>query len=121
MSTSGGSTPVRTDKHNSYFQAIQVKRSHYVSFTGTAKNSTVLDDTTSLVRVFATQDCWISIISTGGTAAAAPSGEQVPVTSVSFIPGGITEFIGVPVGLTNAVVSVIRDTTSGTLHISEAA
>lgn len=120
MSTYRGSTPVRSENSDDSFQAITIKRSQYVSFTASAKESAVLDDETSLVRVFATQDCWISVISSGGTAAAAPVAEKTIVSNVKRLRGGLVDFIGVPENLTNAVISVISDGTSGTIDIEEA-
>lgn len=119
MASKKGSTPVVSDKHNAYFQAISPKYSQYVNFTGTAAESAILDDETSICRVFSTQDCWISVIASGGTAAAAPSGQKVRVSNIKRLRGGIVDFIGVPPALTNPVISVISDGTNGVLDIEE--
>ena len=119
MATNRGSTPVRSEEHSSYFQAGYVKRSQFVSFTGTVTNSNPLDDETSLIRIFATQDCWISVIGSADTQPVKPTVSKSIVENIQFLPGGIVDFIGIPPNITNPVVSIVRDSTSGTLHICE--
>lgn len=121
MATKQGSSPVSSEKHSSYFQAMYIKQSHAKSFTASAADSRILSDSTSLVRLFATQDCWVAIGASGSVTASACTTDGPIVTSVSFIPGGIYEFLGVPPGITNPVISVISNGTSGTLHILEGA
>lgn len=119
MASKKGSTAVRTEENSSYFQAGYVKRSQYVSFTSSSAKSGLLDDETSLVEVFPTQDCWISIIANADSQNSKPSQSAVAVANIRFCPGGMVNFIGVPPGVTSPVVAVIRDSTDGTLHVTE--
>tara|TARA_R110000868_G_scaffold242882_4_gene498496 strand:- start:6292 stop:6657 length:366 start_codon:yes stop_codon:yes gene_type:complete len=119
MTTKRGSTPVRSEEHNSYFQAGYTKCSQYVSFTGTVSKSAILDDETSIVELFATQDCWVSVIGNADTPPTKPSAEKTTVSNIKLLRGGIVGFIGVPPSILNPVVAVVRDDTSGTLDITE--
>lgn len=120
MATKKGSTPVRSDYHSAPWQAIQAKYGQKVAFTSSSAISDVLDDNTSLLKIFATKDCWIKIGASGSTTAAVPA-NATRVASLTFVPGGITTYIGVDVNISNPVVAVIRDASDGTLYITEAA
>lgn len=63
---------------------------------------------TTLVRIFATQDCFIKV-GVNPTAIA---------NSSMFVPGGIIDFIGVQPG---DKIAVIRSSSDGTLYLTEGA
>lgn len=119
MATSRGSTPVRSEEHNSYFQAGYIKRCQYKDFTASVGNSGIIDDETSLVRLFATQDCWVSVIASGATQPTKPGASTQIVENIQFLPGGIVDFIGIPPNVTSPVISVVSNGTNGILHIVE--
>lgn len=119
MSTYQGSTPVRSENHNSYFQAGYIKCSQYISFSSSAEKSAVLEDSTSLIRVFSTQDCWISVIANSSSMPSVPGAEKVVVQNIKRLRGGIVDFVGIPPGLVSPVVAVISDGVDGVLDIEE--
>lgn len=91
-----------------HFEAIIPGTSQKVAFTGVSAQSAALGTYTSLVRLFATQDCFIKI-------AANPTA-LADGTSM-FIAGGIYEYIGVFGG---QKIAVIQSTAGGNLYITEA-
>lgn len=117
------STTVRTDDAATYFQAIVPGDSHYIDFDNTSKQSlafnllvtaadgSVTQQQTTLIMVFATQDCWINV----GSNPTAVAGSTAKGTSF-FLAGGIKDFIGVDPG---QLLAVTRDGVSGRLHITE--
>ena len=117
------STTVRTDDHGAYFQAIKAGLSHYIDFTVAPSQSLTFNDEilaadgsisqyrTTLLCVFATEDCWITV---GANPVAVPGGTTKGASF--FLPGGIKDFIGVEPG---QKLSVVRDTADGRLHIIE--
>lgn len=119
MATNKGSTTVKTENHNSYFQAQYIKQSQAVGFSSVAVNSRIISDTTSLIRLFATQDCWVSIGASGSAVAAACVTNGPIVSNVAFIPGGVYEYLGIPGAVTNPIISVISNGSDGVLHILE--
>jgi hypothetical protein len=120
MATSSrGSTPVRSDKDSAPFQAMTIKSGQQVAFTAVSAASGILDQYTSLVKLFPTQDCWVKVGASGSTTAAVPSA-GVNAPGITFLPGGLVEFIGIPENTTNPVIAVISNGTDGTLYISEA-
>jgi len=110
------STGARSVKNANYFQAIVPGRSHKVAFTNTsAQIPTPMGAATTLVRAFATQDCWIK---RGGTSvqAVAPTAGVYQDDTI-FVAGGIFCYFGVEPGET---LAVIRDSSSGNLMLTEA-
>lgn len=78
-----------------------------VSFTGTVASSSTLPKDCMDVRLVADQDCRIEI------------GESAVATATShFLPANVVEYFRVKPGDGTAIVSVIRNTADGTLHIS---
>lgn len=92
----------------SIFQTFKPGSSQKVSFTGTSAQSSALGGYTKIVRLFATEDCWIKM-GTDPTAAASAA-------TSTFVPGGIIQYFVTKPG---DKIAVIRDTTSGSLHILE--
>lgn len=119
MGSKKGSTPVRSEEHNSYFQAGYTKCSQYVSFSSSSEKSAVLDDETSLLELFPTQDCWVSVIGQADNAPAKPGAEKTVVQNIKRFRGGIVGFLGVPPNITNPVVAVVSDGTDGVLDVTE--
>lgn len=88
-----------------------------VSFTGTSSNVQLTSGTT-LIQIFASEDCWIKLGSSSVSAAAVSAGSSGDST---FIPGGIVDFYVVDLVKTGAYLAVIRNSSSGTLYIKEGA
>lgn len=97
------------DKNGQQIQALKLggtAKCKSVAFTGTAGTSAAIDaNNTSIVRVVATQDCFIEI----GAAVTA-------TTSDAFLPAGLPEYFIVGAG---EVISAIQEDTAGTLYITE--
>jgi hypothetical protein len=109
------STGAISQKHGAYFQAIVPGTSHKVAFTNaSAQIPSQMGDATTLVRVFATQDCWIKI-GANPTAVAPISG--TPQEDTMFVAGGIFAYFGVNPG---QKLAVIRDSANGSLFVTEA-
>jgi hypothetical protein len=119
MSTKRGSTPVRSEEHNSYFQATTIKQSQYINFTSTSKKSAILSDETSLVEIFPSQDCWITVMGNADTQPTPPASEQTIVVGIKKFHGGIHDFVGIPPNITNPVIAVISNGVDGVLDITE--
>lgn len=90
------------------FEAILPGVSQALAFTGTSAQSTALGTSTTLVKIFATTDCFIKV-ATDPTA--------VADGTCMFVPAGIIDFIGVGPG---QKIAAIRNASSGTLYITEA-
>lgn len=117
------STPANSEYKDEGFQAIIPGATEVIAFTNSASQSRAFSqrgandafnvDNCTLIRLFATQDCWIAFGS-NPTAAVVSSGAK---ENMYHLPGGFLDFIGVTPG---QKLSVIRDTANGTLYITEA-
>lgn len=122
------STGAKSDNNAQYFQAVVPKRSQYIDFTGTSKQSLpVFSEAstgnsgsaaavkgTTLVSLYCTEDCWVLA---GTNPVAVNPGAELTITASKFVVAGIVDFIGVNPG---DIIAVIRDAASGRLHIGEA-
>ena len=108
------STGARSDKNAPYFQALVPATTHVRSFTATSAQTAAVSAATTLVSVFATQDCWIL---TGADPTAVVVTDGATGTSM-FLPGGIKDFIGIEPG---HKIAVVRSGTSGILYVTECA
>lgn len=89
------------------FEAILPGTSQALAFNGTSAQSTAVGASTTLVRLFATEDCFILIGSSPVAAA----------NSSMFIAAGIYDFVGIqPL----QKIAAIQSSASGTLYITEA-
>ena len=104
-----GSTKVGSNLREDKFEALYPGTSQKISFTNSSQPSTAFGLKTSLIRVFATQDCFLAF---GSAPTALTDGTSM------FIPGGLIDFIGVTPG---QKLAVIESTTDGVLYITEAA
>ena len=120
------STPAVSDNNAAFFQALvpglpSAQLHSWKSFTGTASYTANLEAGTTLLGVFATQDCWLRLVeSTSSDVATIPA--EGAKSSTFFLPGGIKDFIGIP--RKDGVlykISVVRNASSGTLYLSEGA
>lgn len=102
------SSTVKSEKHANYFQAIVPGVSQKLTFTGTSQQSAAFQDTTTIIRVFVTQDAWV--VTGSNPTAAADDGSSM------FLPGGTWEYIGVEPG---DKIAVILDSVGGDMHITE--
>lgn len=112
------------------FQATQVSTpqannergmTHLVAFTNSAVDSKELHLQTSIVELFATQDCWVLLKEEGQTNQASIPANKVK-TYCKFVPGGVCTFVGIPKKEnTRFLFSIIRNTADGTLYIHEGA
>lgn len=94
-----------------FFQVIAPGACQKVSFTGTSARSAQLGASSQIVRLYATQDCWVAI-GTSSIVAAANNG------TAFFLPKGTLEHLVVDGG---TYVAAIQDSAAGDLHITEAA
>lgn len=95
---------------------------HQVGFTNTSEYSANLEEDTSIIELFSTQDCWVRLVkSTNSDVAVAESSDRVKAASV-FVPGGITKFFGIK-KIEGVIwkLAVVSNGTSGTLRITEGA
>src|ERR1041385_3502741 len=90
-------------------QAIGPSISQKLDFTGTSAQSAAFAAGTSVIRLFATQDCFIKI---GGNPTAVVDG-----VDSHFIPGGIIQYFLVR---GTQKLAAISNGTDGTLRIIEA-
>lgn len=101
------------------FQAIRPGYTQFVNFTNSSGDSSIFEEDTTIVELFATQDCWVLIkVSTSSDDATVPS--ALAKTMCFFCAGGITKFMGIP--KTRGVlyrIAVVRNTANGTLYITE--
>lgn len=114
------STPALSDKNSPYFQAAVPGITQVIAFTNSAQFTSNFAAGTTLIEVFATQDCWVRVVeSTDNT-------DAVPISSggsglSTFCPGGIVRFIGLPFKKDVLYkLSIVRDSTNGTAYINEA-
>ena len=77
------------------------------TFTAVSAQSTALDSWTNVVRVYATQDCYLAF---GESPTAVATGTDV------FLPAGQAEYFRVDGG---CKIAVIRDSADGNLFITE--
>lgn len=103
-----GSSKPRTNQSSS-FEAIIPGVSQKKAFTAVSSQSTALSASTSVVRLFATEDCHIK---TGANPTAVADG------TCMFLPADREALIGVGSG---DKIAVIRDTVDGVLFITEGA
>lgn len=87
------------------FQAILPGDSHSIVTSGSSQVFAAFNARTSLIRLFATQDCFIQISMT-------PTAASTAV----FFPGGFIEYFGISAGMQ---LAVIQSSVSGTLYVTE--
>lgn len=92
---------------NDIFPAISQGASQIIAYTGAAAQSAAFATGVTILRVFATTDCFLEF----GANPTATSGSM-------FLPGGFIEYFEVRPG---DKLSVIRSTISGTLYMTEGA
>jgi len=114
------STPAVSDNNTPYFQATIPGVTQVLNYTNSAADlPQPFASGTTIVEVFCTTDAWILVKeSTDSSNAAAISSGSAG--SCVFCPGGIVRFIGLPVkrGVLYTM-SVVRNTSSGTIYTSE--
>ena len=93
------------DKNSKGFQAIYIGTNQTVSITGTSAQSSAFQTGARIVRLFATQDCFVAIGS-----------NPTATTSDCFMPSGLVQYFGVQEG---QKLAVIRSSSNGTLYITE--
>ena len=94
-----------TDSRGFPVQTMRLGASQNVTVGGTSQQSTTFNDITRLVRVVSTVDCWIKI-----------STDPTADTSSTLLPAGAIDHIPVR---RNEKIAVIRDSSDGTLNITE--
>lgn len=105
------STKPQSNEGEGWDDAIFPGVSQKVAFTGTSAKSTVLQARTSVVRLYATQDCHIKV-APDATATAVADG------TCYFLPKTVQVMIGVVPG---QKIAVIQDSAGGNLFITEGA
>lgn len=101
------STKAQAAQHET-FEAIIPNVSQALAFSSASAQGSALALSTTLVRLFCSQDCFITV---GSNPTALGDGTSM------FIPSGIVDFIGVQGG---QKIAAIRSTNDGTLYITEA-
>lgn len=106
MTTRLGSraVPAKTEA-NDIFPAIYKGTCQTISFTGSSQASNATGAFVTIVRVFATKDCFLNF----GSAPTAASTDM-------FLPAGIIEYFGMIPG---EKIAAIRSSDNGTLYITE--
>lgn len=95
--------------------------SHVTSFTNVAGDTLDLHPDTTMIELFATQDCWVLLKESSSSAAAAIPANKVK-TKAKFMASDITYFLGVPKkDDVTYKISVIRASADGSLYITEGA
>lgn len=107
MATSVKSTKALANQHDS-FEAINPGVSQKITTSAVSAQSAAVASTTTLVRFFATTDCYVQF---GTNPTALTDGTCV------FIPGGIVDFLGITPGYK---IAVIQFAAPGVLFITEA-
>lgn len=92
---------------NSGYNAIYIGASQKITTGASSTSSNPVATTTTLVRVYCTQNCLVAIGPSGTTASATSC--FVPATTVQYFACNGSD-----------VVSVIQDTTTGTFYLTEA-
>lgn len=102
------------------FQAIIPGFTEPLNFTNTSGYSQAFEEGTTILELFASQDCWVQIIPSTDNSTVAQAGSSGAKSMNKFLPGGITAFLGVPVtrGL-QYKIAVIRNSANGVLYITE--
>lgn len=92
-----------------------------LAFTATSGYTQNLRANTTIVELFATQDCWVRLVRSSSSSVAVPgvSGAKGPCV---FVAGGVNKFFGIP-KIENVLwkLAVVRDSASGTIHVTEGA
>lgn len=95
--------------------------SHSCAFTNSASDSLDLEPETSMIELFADNDCWVLLKESASAAAAAIPSDRVK-TKAKFVASDVTFFMGIP--KVDGVVyklSIIRNSADGTIKITEGA
>lgn len=92
------------------YQCLRPGASQRLAFTATSAQLTALGGSTNMVRVFATQDCWLAF--GANPTAVANDGSSV------FVPGGVVQFF---LAEPSEKIAAIRDANNGDLHVMEGA
>lgn len=110
------STTVQTDFAANYFQALNPGSFQQVTTSGSHAESLAMDDSTTIVKCFCTQDVWLAF----GTAPVAASIAPGNKTNYILLRGGFASYFGIPKGK-KYKISAVQDSTGGTLDILEGA
>lgn len=100
-------TTAAKDQNGHTLQCIAIGTTQNRTFTGTTAQSSAVGATTNIVRVVATQNCWIKF-------GASPTA----TTSDIYLPSGVVEYFKITPG---HKIAAIQDSTGGTLNIGEGA
>lgn len=109
-----GSTPVKSDKSVIYWQAMIPGVNQRQAVSGSSQKIALGGTNTSLIRIFATQDCWVKIGEYSSIVAAVNDGTSM------FLGGGQFEYLGISDSIVQPGVAVIQDSVAGTIHVVEA-
>lgn len=122
MSAGGskGSSKPRSNLINDTFDAMIPGTTQNVAIGAASAQATAFQNTTSVVRLFSTVDCYVQF---GSSVTGGPTATNASM----FLPGGIVEYFGVPAGAQSSPtanvpwqVAVTEATgASGTLYITE--
>lgn len=104
---SGGAN-INREVNIEHLPALVPKNPQKVNFNAVSAESVAFDSSSTCIRIFPTQDCYIKI----------STGSPTATTNDVFCPGGVIQYFGVmPNGIYK--IAVIRDIYDGILHIIE--
>ena len=103
----GSRTPRSGSDPRDRLDAIFLAAPQQRTFTGTSAQSAALSASCSVVRLFATQDCFILF-----------GANPTALTTSHFLPAGVVEYFGCAGG---DKIAAIQSSVAGTLYISEGA
>lgn len=99
------------DKFNNPIQAMRIGTTQTISITGSsAATANAFSKNTIIVRLVATQPCFVTI----------STGTPTATTSGLYLPAGIPEYFGVN-GYETLKAAALAESASGTLYITEMA
>lgn len=110
------STTVVTDNAMAYFQALTPGSFQQVTTSASNAQSVAMDASTTIVKVFCTQDCWLAF----GVNPVAAAGSVGSKAAFVMLRGGFAAYFGIPKNK-GYKIAVVQDSTGGTLDILEGA
>ena len=109
------STPVISDNNAAYFQALQPGNFHQIASGAASVQSLVMDASTTIVRIFCTQDTWLNF---GVNPTATASGSGAAKSGNILQRGGFVDFYGIKKSA-GWQIAVIQDSSGGKVDITE--
>lgn len=103
----GSTAPIKGSLPENTFDAMFIGTSQKINTSGTSQQSSAVGSTCSLVRIKASEDCYIAI-----------GADPTASATTCHVWSGIVEYFAIKAG---DKVAVIQDTDAGILYITEGA